>query len=164
MLDVRWYQHRSSTCSAEQGPAAQEGGQEPFQCSLSTGRAEAHVHMLPPSHLKPAPSLQQLGGSSSPCYEDSRGNKKISPSAMSTFINYISHVEVKIGRQMTTGGHEPELNSQALPDTYVPAPRPANEAQRQATVESLNIVGAPANPYLYNLCRLVCPGLTTFRI
>ena len=51
------------------------------------------------------------------------------------------------------------LNSQGAPDRYVPAPRPANEEQRQATVDALGMSSTPALPTLNTLCQLVRPRL-----
>ena len=120
------------------------------------GDADVTVQTLPPDKSKLSSATSQLSaGSSSPTYEDGRGHRHLSPNIMGALHEYVTHIEVKLGRQPTLSA-EAELTSQALPDTYVPAPRPSNEEQRQATVDALGIVGAPASPYLYNLCRLVC--------
>ena len=113
------------------------------------------LSVSPTSQPKPSSGSRQSAGSSSPSWEGSRGHRTLSPNIMGALHEYVAHIKDKLGRQPTLSA-EAELNSQALPDTYVPAPRPANEAERQATVDAMNIIAAPANPYLYNLCRLVC--------
>ena len=47
------------------------------------------------------------------------------------------------------------LTSTAVPDKYVPPPRPANEAQRQATVDALGLSDSPTLPTLNSLSQLV---------
>lgn len=128
--------------------------------SLIHGDADVTVQTLPGKQAKAlARSSTPPAGSSSPSYEDSRGNRHLSPTVLNTLNDYFAHWEVRLGRHASPSA-EAELTSQALPDTYVPAPRPRNEEQRQATVDAVGIVGAPPNPYLYNLCRLVCTRLS----
>ena len=83
------------------------------------------------------------------------GHRKLSPGILTHVQDYMSQLGTG-GPRRATIVQEVELGSPGLPEQYVPTPRPANEEQRQATVDALGIMAAPPNPQLYNLCRLVC--------
>ena len=87
-------------------------------------------------------------------YVSHKGHRKLSPSAASTVHGYMAHSQTKYGAKRGAS-QDTELTSLAMPDVYVPPPLPSNEEARQATVDALGIIHAPANVHLYSLCRLV---------